>query len=152
MAAKSYDEREKDIGDFSSDASEYLPSPDREILSATPSTSSLGGDSNCIDNIMVESHLSRSPSTISNLSVILNENVDFVASPSAIYKISTPKQNSQQTCTQMQSPVINSTSNKNANKEIEDNSRNDADGESNSTIQIEITMVDDSDSTTDGTI
>ena len=86
-AEKNYNERDNNNEDFSPESSEYVPSPYREIRSDTPTTtSSIGGDSFFIDKMIHSSNM-RSPSTISNLSLVF-DNVDFIASPSAIYKVS----------------------------------------------------------------
>lgn len=81
-----FEEKDKEVNeDFSPDVSEYLPSPNRlanlENFSKTPST--IGGDS---DYITEATHnISNTPSTISNISVILNP-VDFTASASVVYE------------------------------------------------------------------
>lgn len=90
---KKYDEVNKDSEDFSSDTSEYQPSPNRNANSCSESTtSSLGGDFKCISQL-IDSKIN-SPASLSNLSFLLG-NADFVASPTAIYKVdhfSTPAQ------------------------------------------------------------
>lgn len=108
-----YFEDENDKDDFSPDCSEYIPSPERRlpdsrstsssfadfqdasnVISSSTiifqendngSTSSLGGDSLVIDNLLRIENITQSPSTVSNLSLMLNE-TDFVASPTVIYK------------------------------------------------------------------
>uniref|UniRef100_A0A2A4JSZ9 Uncharacterized protein n=1 Tax=Heliothis virescens TaxID=7102 RepID=A0A2A4JSZ9_HELVI len=107
-----YFDDENDTEDFSPDCSEYIPSPDRQlpdsrstsslvtdlqdsdiikISSSTKhlqenDTSSLGGDSLVIeDNLHRIENITRSPSTVSNLSLMLGETA-FVASPTVIYK------------------------------------------------------------------
>lgn len=115
---KNYDEGNHDAEDFSPDTSEYQPSPNRKTNSRSESTtSSLGGDLNCIDGL-IDSKLNYSPSTISNLSILLG-NVDFIASPTAIYKVDrTPSQIKDRLRIEYQtSPYIASTSNNNETEE-----------------------------------
>ncbi|XP_026746985.1 uncharacterized protein LOC113508228 [Trichoplusia ni] len=71
--------------DFSPDTSEHQLSPTRSANSLSVGTvSSLGGNLNHIDQL-INSEI-KSPASISNLSLLLG-NADFVASPTAVYKI-----------------------------------------------------------------
>ena len=72
----------EDIGNISLSCQNVQQCQENESCS----TSSLGGDSNVLDNILLASdNITRPPSTVSNLSSLLGEN-DFVASPNIIYK------------------------------------------------------------------
>ncbi|CAG4972917.1 unnamed protein product [Colias eurytheme] len=79
------EENENEINeDFSPDASEYLPSPERmKILQKSGSSSSIGGNSDYIET--ASQKIIKTPSTISNVSLVLNT-IDFIASPSVIFE------------------------------------------------------------------
>lgn len=73
--------------DFSPDCSEYVPSPERNPVNSPSSTfSGHSGNSQCIDRILNTSKVIDTPSTISNLSLLLT-NSDFIASSTTIYKM-----------------------------------------------------------------
>lgn len=83
------EEKENEINeDFSPDASEYLPSPERMNILQQSESSSIGGNSDYIERST--QNIVRTPSTISNISLVLNT-IDFIASPSVIYEANTLK-------------------------------------------------------------
>lgn len=82
MPNKHYCDNDELIADdFSPDVSEYIPSPDPNRPSRSPS--SFGGDSDYITAAIED--ITRTPSTVSNVSSVFKQ-IDFVASPSIIYE------------------------------------------------------------------